>query len=336
MRHLPEEYPMQLKSQRQVTRVSLPRPTNGRGLLWIFGEATCTAVMLALSYFCFHRIGNNFGWVVAWLASQMALGLLFFQWFVLMHGCGHRALFANRTLNDVFGHIASIFCLVPYSSWQYIHAQHHRWVGWMDKDPTTRALTEELPPVYVQRFMNFCWRFWIPIFSLVFALSTFWNVTAVAVVAPSPRQRRRVLFSVAFLIAVYGYAIALAGTRFLEVWGVAFLCFLMIGDPILLSQHVHLPLRKTNGAKVKPFALAVQDLFARTIILPPWIERWVVLHFTTHGVHHAHPQVAHYDLAQIQFSSSHAIRWSEWLRAAKRIPVTQLLYQSSEDTGVFI
>jgi hypothetical protein len=27
---------------------------------------------------------------------------------------------------------------------------------------------------------------------------------------------------------------------------------------------------------------------------------------------------------------------SEWLRAAKRIPATQLLYQSSEDTGMFI
>jgi mannose/fructose/N-acetylgalactosamine-specific phosphotransferase system component IIC len=80
----------------------------------------------------------------------------------------------------------------------------------MDKDPTTRALAEKLPPVHIQHFMNFCWRFWIPIFPLVFGLSTFWNVSAVAVVAPSPRQRRRVLFSVGFLIAAYGFAIALA------------------------------------------------------------------------------------------------------------------------------
>jgi omega-6 fatty acid desaturase (delta-12 desaturase) len=327
---------MQSTSQEPVAHAVLPRPTNGRGFLWILGEATCTAAMLALSCFCFHRIGTGFGWVVVWLASQMALGLLFFQWFVLMHGCGHRALFANRALNDVFGHLASIFCLVPYFSWQYVHAQHHRWVGWMDKDPTTRALAEELPPVVVQRVMNFCWRYWIPLFSLVFALSTFWDVRAVAVVAPSPKQRRRVLFSVGFLIAAYGLVIALAGAGFLGVWGVAFLCFLMIGDPILLSQHVHLPLRKTNGARVRPFALAAQDLFTRTIIFPAWIERWVVLHFTTHGVHHAHPQVAHYDLARIAFSSSHAILWWEWLRAAKRIPATQLLYQSSEDTGIFI
>jgi omega-6 fatty acid desaturase (delta-12 desaturase) len=327
---------MRFKLQEQTMRVSMPRPTNGRGFAWISGEATCTAAMLALSYFCFARIGSGLGWVIAWLASQLVLGLLFFHWFVLMHGCGHRALFASRALNDVFGHVASIFCLVPYSSWQYIHAQHHRWVGWMDKDPTTRGLSGKLPPLYVQRVMNFCWRFWIPIFSLVFGLSTFWNVRGVAVVAPSSRQRRRVLFSVLFLIAAYAFAIALAGVRFFEVWGAAFVCFLMIGDPILLSQHVHLPLRKTQGARVTPFALAKQDLFSRTIIFPAWVERWVVLYFTTHGVHHAHPQVAHYDIARIPFSSSHAIRWSEWLRAAKRIPVMRLLYESSDDTGVFI
>jgi fatty acid desaturase len=206
----------------------------------------------------------------------------------------------------------------------------------MDKDPTTRGLARTLPPLYVQRFMNFCWRLWIPIFSLVFGLSIFWNVRRMAAVAPSPRQRRRVMFSVIFLIAVYGCVIALAGARFLEVWGAAFVCFLAIGDPILLSQHVHLPLRKADGAKVRPFALAEQDLFTRTIIVPAWIERWVVLHFTTHSVHHAHPQVAHYDLSRIPFSPSHAIRWSEWLRAAKRIPVVQLLYQNSEQTGVRI
>lgn len=327
---------MQFKSREQIKRVGLPRPTNGRGFLWVLGEATCTAGMFALSHLCFQRIGGGLGWLVAWFASQAVLGLLFFQWFVLMHGCGHRALFASRALNDVFGHLASIFCLVPYKSWQYIHAQHHRWVGWMDKDPTTRGLTEKLPPVYVQRFMNFCWRFWIPIFSLVFAVSTFWNVSGVAKVAPSRRQRRQVLFSVAFLIASFGLAIALARTQFLQIWGVAFLCFLMIGDPILLSQHVHLPLRKADGAKVRPFVLAEQDLFTRTIMVPAWIEHWVVLHFTTHGVHHAHPEVAHYDLARIQFSARHAIGWSEWLRAAKRIPVIQLLYQSSEETGVVI
>jgi omega-6 fatty acid desaturase (delta-12 desaturase) len=312
------------------------RPTNRRGFAWILGESACTGLAIGMSLLSFARVESGWGWLLVWFLCQLALGMLFFQWFVLMHGCGHRALFASRLLNDVFGHVASMFCLVPYSSWRYVHAQHHRWVGWMDKDPTTRGLAAPLPPLYLQRIVNFCWKFWIPIFSLVFGVAGFWNLRRVAVVAPAPRQRRRTLFSVLVLATVYAGLIALAGLRFLEVWAVAFLCFLTIGDPILLSQHVHLPLHKTDGAKVMPFPRANQDRFTRTIIVPGWVAQWVLLQFTTHGAHHAFPQIPHYDIARVPFSSTHAIWWSEWLRAAKRIPAIRLLYESSEDTGMSI
>jgi acyl-lipid omega-6 desaturase (Delta-12 desaturase) len=312
------------------------RPTNRRGLAWILGESACTGAAIGLSLLSFSRIGNGWGWLLLWLFSQFLLGLLLFQWFVLMHGCGHRALFASRLLNDVFGHLASLFCLVPYSSWRYVHAQHHRWVGWMDKDPTTRGLAGPLPSRSLQRVLNFCWRCWIPIFSFVFGVAGFWNLRRVANVAPAPRQRRRAWFSVLLLAAVYAVVIALAGRQFLEVWAVAFLVYLTIGDPVLLSQHVHLPLLRTSGAQVAPFAQANQDRFTRTIIVPKWVAQWVFLQFTTHGAHHAYPQIAHYDIARVPFRSLHAIRWLEWLRAAKRVPAMRLLFENSEDTGVFI
>ncbi len=312
------------------------RPTNRRGFAWILGESACTGVMIGLSLVSFARIGGGWGWLLVWFLSQLVLGVLFIQWLVLMHGCGHRALFASRLLNDVFGHVASMFCLVPYFSWRYVHAQHHRWVGWMDKDPTTRGLAEPLPPPHLQRVMNFCWKFWIPIFSIVFGVSVFWNLQRVAAVAPSPRQRRRTLFSFVVLPAVYALAIALVGVRFLEVWPVAFLCFLTIGDPLLLSQHVHLPLNRTDGEKVTPFTPANQDRFTRTIIVPRWVAQWVFFQFTTHGAHHAYPQVAHYDIARVPFRSTHAVWWSDWLRTAKQMPAVLLLYKSSEDTGISI
>ena len=318
------------------SRTWIRRPTNSRGFAWIFGELACTGAVVALSLLSFARIGSGWGWPFVWFAAQIILGLLLFQWFVLMHSCGHRALFASRRLNDVFGHVASAFCLVPYSSWRYVHAQHHRWVGWMDKDSTTRGLAGPLPPPRAQRVMNFCWKFWIPIFSLAFGVSGFWNLKHVASVAPSVGQRRQALFSVIFLGLVYAALIAWAGGRFLQVWPVAFLCFLTIGDPILLSQHVHLPLHKTGGATVAPFAAADQDPFTRTIVVPPWVAQWVFLQFTTHGAHHAYPHVAHYDLERVPFSSVHAISLTAWLKAAKRMPATRLLYESSRDTGIFI
>jgi omega-6 fatty acid desaturase (delta-12 desaturase) len=255
---------------------------------------------------------------------------------VLMHSCGHRALFDSRRLNDIFGHVASIFCLIPYASWQYVHAQHHRWIGWMEKDPTTLALAEPLPSLYVQRVMNFCWKYWIPIFSLLFGVAGFWNPRRVAVAAPSARQRRRTLLSMLLPLLVYACLIVFMGSRFLEIWAVAFVCYLSIGDPVLLSQHVHVPLRRTSGQPVRPFSRAEQDQFSRTIVVPSWAAQWILLQFTTHGAHHAHPNIAHYDLAQVPFESVHAIRWSEWLRAAKRMPAVRLLYENSNDTGVYL
>ena len=312
------------------------RPTNRRGFAWILGESACTAMAIGGCLASFARIESGGGWLLVWLFCQFALGMCFFQWFVLMHGCGHRALFASRFLNDVFGHMASIFCLVPYSSWRYIHAQHHRWVGWIDKDPTTRGLAGPLPPLFLQRVINFCWKYWIPIFSLVFGVAGFWNLRNVALVAPAARQRRRTLFSVLFLAGAFAGIIALMGMRFLQVWPLAFLCFLMIGDPILLSQHVHLPLHRTNSATVAPFAHANQDRFTRTIIVPGWVAKWILFEFTAHGAHHAYPQVPHYDIGRVPFNSIHAIGWSHWLRAAKRMPAVRLLYENSEGTGVSI
>ncbi len=312
------------------------RPTNRRGFAWVLCETACTSAAVGLSLVGFSRIGSGWGWLILWFLGQIVLGLLIFQWFVLMHACGHRALFASRLLNDVFGHMASVFCLVPYSSWRYVHAQHHRWVGWMDKDPTTRGLAGPLPPPHLQRLLNFCWKFWIPIFSVVFGVSVFWNLGRVAEVARSSRQRRRALFSVLFVAAVYAGLIAMAGTSFLEVWAFAFLFYLTIGDPILLSQHAHIPLHHSDGASVVPFAPANQDLFTRTIIVPRWVAQWVFFQFTTHGAHHAYPQVAHYDIDCIPFSPTHAISWLRWIRAAKRMPAIQLLYESSRGTGISI
>jgi omega-6 fatty acid desaturase (delta-12 desaturase) len=331
-----QEDAIQHSPQDQDIRARVRRPTNRRGFAWVLGESVCTGVLIGLSVVSLARIGSGWGWFLAWFLSQLVLGLVFFQWFVLMHGCGHRALFASRLLNDVFGHMASMFCLIPYSSWQYVHAQHHKWVGWMDKDPTTRGLAGPLPPLYLKRLLNFCWKFWIPFFSLVFGVSVFWNLRHVAAVAPSPRQQRRTLFSILLLVTIYAGVIALAGMHFLGVWAVAFVCFLTIGDPILLSQHVHLPLNKTEGANVTPFTPANQDRFTRTIIVPGWVAQWVLFQFTTHGAHHAYPRVAHYDIGRVPFKSTHAISWFQWLRAAKRMPAIRLLYESSQDTGISI
>jgi len=316
-----------------MTSVRDLRPTDLRGILWILGETVASGIAIGLSAWSFGHIGKGWGWIPLWFASQLGLGLLMYHWFVLMHGCGHRALCRSRLLNDVFGHVASFFCLVPYTSWRYIHAQHHIWVGWMDRDPTTRAIAGPPPSLRMQRLMDFCWKFWIPVFSLAFGVSVFWNFRYVATVAPLARQRRKTWFSIVFVAAALAGSLAFGGAGFLSVWALAYFCFLVISDPVLLSQHVHIPLQRSEGADVAPFAPRDQDRFTRTIVAPAWVSRWIFLQFTTHGVHHAFPQVAHYDIHRVEFRPSHPIWWTRWIRAAKAVPATQLLYESSRESG---
>ena len=309
-------------------------PTNGRGFAWILGESACTASAAGLASYSFARMHGSWAWLPVWLLSELALGLLIFQWFVLMHGCGHRALFASRRLNDLFGYVASTICLVPYPSWRYVHAQHHRWVGWMDKDPTTRSLAGPRPPARLAGVVNFCWRYWIPVFSLIFGVTMFWNARNVGTVAPAAHQRRRTRFGILLIAVVYAGLIASGGAQFFAVWALAFASFLTIADPILLSQHVHIPLLRADGATVAPFAPAAQDVFSRTIVVRPWAARWVFLQFTNHGVHHAYPRVAHYDIDRVPFAPDHAIPLFAWLRLAKGVPAARLLYESTRAPGI--
>src|SRR4051794_11932404 len=64
------------------------------------------------------------GWEVQFWVCEVLLASSMFRMFVLLHECGHRSLFRGKRANDVWGHIISPFCLLPYLSWRDIHALH--------------------------------------------------------------------------------------------------------------------------------------------------------------------------------------------------------------------
>ena len=53
---------------------------------------------------------------------------------VLAHECGHGSFSKHTWLNDWVGFTVHSMLLVPYFSWKYSHAQHHRYTGHMGKD----------------------------------------------------------------------------------------------------------------------------------------------------------------------------------------------------------
>ncbi|THX59001.1 hypothetical protein D6D06_02475 [Aureobasidium pullulans] len=61
-------------------------------------------------------------------------GFVFVGIWILAHECGHQAMFDNGAVNDTFGLLLHSFLGVPYFSWKYSHARHHRYTNHMEKD----------------------------------------------------------------------------------------------------------------------------------------------------------------------------------------------------------
>ena len=49
-----------------------------------------------------------------------------------------------------------------------MHGRHHKWTGWQDVDPTTAALVPRELGTLERVLVNVCWRFWIPLFSVLY------------------------------------------------------------------------------------------------------------------------------------------------------------------------
>jgi acyl-lipid omega-6 desaturase (Delta-12 desaturase) len=300
------------------------RPTDGAGLK-VFVLATAgTALAIGLSL-----VG---GWGM-WLCGQGLLALMFVQWFVILHECGHETLFRTRRWNGLAGRVAATLSLIPYRCWTRVHGRHHKWTGWQDLDPTTASLVPR-PLGRVERaIVNVCWRCWIPLFSILYRVSNYWNVPRLLKMFPAAADRRGIVLDAAALLAFYAALVVVIGPwTMARVTGVAIVISLVLEDLLLLSQHTHVPSNVSGGKTVRPFPAMEQESFTRSLRLPPLASAFV-LHFDAHELHHMYPFVPGYHLRRIPYSPENEIGWWHWVAGAKRLPGDVLLFQNRLETG---
>src|SRR5206468_7728211 len=122
-------------------------------------------------------------------------------------------LFRTKRLHGFVGHLASFFALIPFRSWKWVHGKHHRWTGWQDLDPTTVALVPRQLGRRERALVNVCWKYWIPIFSILYRVSNYWDLRRLRALFPHARTWRALAWSVALLLGAYaalGYLVGLA------------------------------------------------------------------------------------------------------------------------------
>ena len=269
-----------------------------------------------------------------WLVGQVLIGFAVLHAFVLLHEAGHGTLFRQRSLNVAAGHVAGFLALIPFRNWQRIHARHHRYTGWQDLDATTAALVPRELASWERILVNAAWSTWLPLFALSYRVQNFWNMPRIARFISRPRDLRLMRWNVMLLLALYLAVLAFLGpAKSLQLFGLAVLLSLMAQEPLILSQHTHVPQRLSGGADVRPFPPEEQEQFTRSLRLPGWLSA-VLLHFDAHELHHLYPQVPGYRLRQVSYAPGHEVNWLRWLLAARRMQGTTFLFSNWDRTGV--
>jgi omega-6 fatty acid desaturase (delta-12 desaturase) len=266
-----------------------------------------------------------------WLLGQILLAIVAFRWFVILHSCGHSSFFKSPGLNTAIGHLASIFCGIPYFPWRYAHTQHHVWTGWRDYDPVARDLFPEgNPPEIFLRALDIAWKLWMPVFWVAYCFNSFWNVFRLRRAKLTAFQKNRMWTSIAFLSLTYVALALVPGIPLLKLSGLSSILLLYLLDLITLSQHNYIPAKsvrqeRADGKPVSPFSPSEHALYTRTLAFPKWISRHFFLHFDLHSEHHLLPSLPHYHLDQIEFEPTHKTSGLGWVREAKKIRGRDLL-----------
>ena len=307
--------------------ISHLRASDGAALLIVFSAAAPTVAGVLLSI-------QDSWWL--WAIGQVLFGFAMVQWFALLHECGHETLFRTKWLNAPVGRTAAFFSLIPFQVWKRVHARHHKWTGWQDVDPTTQSLVPRPLGKAERLLMNVAWKFWLPLFSVLYRVNNFWNVPRLRDLFRKPDDRRRIAISLASYVVVYAaIVIAFGPVTVLKVAGVALLLALMAEDVLLLSQHTHIPQKLSHGEEVRPFPTIEQEVFTRSLVFPKWLAA-LTLHIDAHELHHMYPFVPGYRLGAIEYETENEIGWWTWIRRARALPGEVFLFQNRLETGADI
>jgi fatty acid desaturase len=303
------------------------RPSNAAGSGVILIALGATALAIALSI-------RDELWL--WLAGQIILAIALVQWFAILHECGHETLFRSRRIHGVVGQLAGFFSLIPFYNWKRVHGRHHKWTGWQDVDPTTATLVPRELRRAERILVNVCWRYWIPLFSVLYRINNFWHWPRLRTLFEKSEDRRRLLVSSIGLVVVYLALVVLVGpSALIRLIGLGVLLSLIAEDLLLLSQHTHIPQQLSHGEPVRPFPTIEQEVFTRSLVFPRWLSA-LLLHIDAHELHHMYPFVPGYRLGGIPYETENEIGVWTWVRRARAMPGELFLFHNRLETGADI
>ncbi|KAI1264403.1 fatty acid desaturase-domain-containing protein [Xylariaceae sp. FL1019] len=117
-------------------------PSTSRSLGYVARDLAMAGGLTWAALSVIPMVSNPTARAVCWAVYGFLQGLVGVGIWILAHECGHGAFSVHRRLNDVVGWVLHSLLLVPFFSWKFSHARHHRFTGHLEKDmafvPSTR------------------------------------------------------------------------------------------------------------------------------------------------------------------------------------------------------
>ena len=217
------------------------------------------------------------------LLGAVILSFAMTMFIVITHECAHLSLFRNRMVNIIVGHIAGIFCFIPFATYQRGHRAHHNWVGSsLGKDPTPSPKEQVAPSLY----LDILFKLRIPVLYWygVFFPYLFYDIKPSAG-KRSGKHITQFTINMVVIIAVHYIAAHYAGVySYLITIGCGFLGSGVIYEH-LFTMTQHLGLQSLPEDKER-YSYREQVNFSRSVRLP---AAALFFHFNLHKEHHLAP-----------------------------------------------
>ncbi|MDA0261025.1 MAG: fatty acid desaturase [Proteobacteria bacterium] len=258
--------------------VPLTQRRNGPGLLFAGAHAT---LLTASGYVLWSALGT--WWVIP---ATFLHGTLISHLFAPYHEAIHGTPFSSRWLNRSLCWLTGLILMLPPTSFQYEHADHHTYTQNVDRDPQMIPIGERLGGyVYYASSIPYFKGIFTNLFSYAFGRMPTLTARSVPEAA-----RRRVQVDALVFLSVYG-ALAV-GSIVLETWAVAMFWLIprMVGEPIerIVRMSEHVGCARTEDMLVN----------TRTVLTFRPV-RWLSWNMALHTAHHAIPQVPFHALPQL-------------------------------------
>jgi omega-6 fatty acid desaturase (delta-12 desaturase) len=234
--------------------------------------------------------------LLTYCLAQPLFAVVFLHAFLILHEAGHNACAPSSWMNVIMGHVASIFCCMPFYSWKYIHAEHHKWTGHLEKDPVFELLKQAKIKRKLPLIMHIGWRSFLPI-GVLFLHLVYWSYPLKLLLNKKMNKTifRNCAISVALLPLAYYLLHAVAPSLFnIANFAPSIFLYGILWELLSTPQHIGLPstLHRPN--------LQDHANTTRSTHFPAWLEKYLFLNFGLHVEHHFFPALPWHELKKAQ------------------------------------